>query len=49
LQCQAQHPSQEVGGEVDQEYNDEEEEEDEGDEGDEEASEADPDLVPAQR
>jgi hypothetical protein len=47
LQCQAQHPSQEVGGEVDQEYNDEEE--DEGDEGDEEASEADPDLVPAQR
>jgi len=47
LQCQAQHPSQEVGGEVDQEYNDEEEEE--GDEGDEEASEADPDLVPAQR
>jgi hypothetical protein len=46
LQCQAQHPSQEVGGEVDQEYNDEEEE---SDEGDEEASEADPDLVPAQR
>jgi hypothetical protein len=40
LQCQTQQPSQEVGGEEDQEYED----------GDEEVSEDDPDdLVPAQR